>query len=449
MSNGASSHFEGRRHTEDSARNCRVPSLRFHKATGLNYVVLSGKAIYCGRPGDPATEQRYNQAIGEWLAAGRQLPADPTTLTVKELLARFWTHAEQYYRTVTDGRVKELEQYRLALRPLKELYADTPASEFGPRALKAVQLKMIDLGWCRPYVNKQLNRIRHVFKWAVADEIVPGSVLYALQAVPGLRRGRSDASEPKAVKPVPIEKVEAIQPFVSRQVWAMIQLQLFTAARAGEITPMRPCDIDRQGQDLPTGARVWVYRPERHKTAWHGHKRNIYIGPRAQEVLTPFLLRDAQAYCFSPAEAESDRRRRLHEKRITPLACGNVPGSNVKDDPEWAAGDRYTTDSYRRAIARACDQAFPPPEPLAKRDDETTEEWQTRLTAEQKTGLDAWQKAHRWHPHQLRHNAATELRKEFGIEAARIILGHRSAAITEVYAEKDERQAVEAMARVG
>jgi hypothetical protein len=33
--------------------------------------------------------------------------------------------------------------------------------------------------------------------------------------------------------------------------------------------------------------------------------------------------------------------------------------------------------------------------------------------------------------HQLRHNAATFLRKEFGLETARII---RSAAITEVYA---------------
>lgn len=212
---------------------------------------------------------------------------------------------------------------------------------------------MIDMGWCRPYVNKQVNRIRHMFKWAVGDEIVPGSVLYALQAVPGLRRGRSDASEPEAVKPVPMEMVEAIRPFVSRQVWAMIQLQLFTAARAGEIAQMRPCDIDREGQNLPTGARVWVYRPEQHKTAWHGHKRSIYIGPRAQQVLAPFLLRDPQAYCFSPAEAESDRRRRLHEARTTPLACGNVPGSNRRDDPEWSAGDRYTTDSYRRAIARA------------------------------------------------------------------------------------------------
>ncbi|MGB2820917.1 MAG: tyrosine-type recombinase/integrase, partial [Phycisphaerae bacterium] len=83
------------------------------------------------------------------------------------------------------------------------------------------------------------------------------------------------------------------------------------------------------------------------------------------------------------------------------------------------------------------------------RDDETTVKWQKRLTKAQRSELDARRKAHRWHPHQLRHNAATELRKEFGIEAARIILGHRSAAITEVYAEKDEQQAIEAVTKVG
>ena len=442
MSNVANSQLSRRRHTNHSTRNRRVPSLRFHKASGQAYVVLSGKAIYCGKPDDPGTEQRYHQAIAEWLAAGRQLPAEPTTLTIKELIARFWVHAEQYYRTTTDGRVKELEQFRLALRPLKELYGETAAAEFGPRALKTVRQKMINTGWCRPYINKQINRIRHVLKWAVCDEIVPGSVLYAIQAVPGLRRGRGDAVEPEAVKPVPIDRVEAIEPFVSQQVWAMVQLQLLTGARAGEITQMRPCDIDRE-------ENVWVYRPLRHKTAHHGHERKIFIGPRAQQVLAPFLLRDPQAYCFSPVEAESDRRRHLHEQRTTPLRWGNVPGSNRRVHPRRPAGERYTTDSCRRAIARGCDQAFPPPEPLAKRDDETKAQWQRRLTEEQKVELAAWRKAHRWHPHQLRHNAATELRKEFGIEAARIILGHRSAAITEVYAEKDERQAIEAISAVG
>ncbi len=39
--------------------------------------------------------------------------------------------------------------------------------------------------------------------------------------------------------------------------------------------------------------------------------------------------------------------------------------------------------------------------------------------------------------------------KEFGLETARIILGHRSAAITEVYAELDQQKAMEAIVRVG
>jgi len=449
VSNTTSQPTEPRRHTKDSEKNRRVPSLRSHKASGQAYVVLSGKAFYCGKPDDPATEQRYHKVLAEWMAAGRQLPANPNTITVKELLARFWTHAEQYYRTLTDGRAKELEQFRLALRPLKELYGQTLAVDFGPRALKTVRQTMMGKGWCRLYTNKQVNRIRHVFKWAVGDELVPSSVLNALQAVPGLKRGRSDAPDLEAVKPVPMDKVNAIQPFVSRQVWAMIQLQLFTAARAGEIAHIRPIDIDRGDEELPDGRRAWICHLKEHKTAWHCHERKIYIGPRAQQVLAPFLLREPNAYCFSPAEAEAERRERLHDERTTPLSCGNVPGSNRTDDPERVAGARYTTDAYRRAIARACDQAFPAPEPLAKREDATIAQWQARLTPEQKAELAAWQKSHRWHPHQLRHNAATELRKEFGIEAARIILGHRSAAITELYAEQDEQQAIEAIMRVG
>ena len=171
MTKLAEQHTRNRRHTKDSEKNLRVPSLRLHKASGRAYVVLSGKAVYCGKPDDPATEQRYHQAIAEWLAAGRQLPGDPTSITIKELLARFWTHAVQYYRTITDGRVKELEQFRLALRPLRDLYAGTLVTDFGPRALKTVQQRMIEIGWCRPYVNKQVNRIRHIFRWEFQDAL--------------------------------------------------------------------------------------------------------------------------------------------------------------------------------------------------------------------------------------------------------------------------------------
>lgn len=62
----------------------------------------------------------------------------------------------------------------------------------------------------------------------------------------------------------------------------------------------------------------------------------------------------------------------------------------------------------------------------------------------------AWHKAHRWHPHQLRHNAATRLRREFGIDLAQTILGHRlGSAVTEIYAEANVAKAKDVIARVG
>lgn len=54
-----------------------------------------------------------------------------------------------------------------------------------------------------------------------------------------------------------------------------------------------------------------------------------------------------------------------------------------------------------------------------------------------------------WAPSQLRHNAATRIRAAYGIEAARIILGHSSAATSEVYAEADEERAREIMGKIG
>ena len=52
-------------------------------------------------------------------------------------------------------------------------------------------------------------------------------------------------------------------------------------------------------------------------------------------------------------------------------------------------------------------------------------------------------------PNQLRHNAGTFLRKEFGLDAAQVVLGHRSAAVTEIYAELDQLKAADIMAKIG
>jgi integrase len=136
-------------------------------------------------------------------------------------------------------------------------------------------------------------------------------------------------------------------------------------------------------------------------------------------------------FVFSAAQAEEEWRREKHALRKTPMNEGNTPGRNVKRRPRVKPGDNYRRDSYTRAISRACEAAFPVPADL-------NEEEAKR-----------WRREHHWHPHQLRHNAATRLRKEFGIDAAQIILGHRTLAVTAIYAEKDTKAAVEIMKKVG
>lgn len=420
----------------------KIPPFRVHKGSGQGYANAWGRRFCFGKHDLPETMQRYHQFVAEYVANGGQPHIEPAQITVKELIARYWIHAEGYYVDADGSASTEIDAFRYALKPLKELFAESRVNDFGPRALHAVRQRMIEYGWCRSYINKHIVRVKSVFRWAAEQELITGSVYHALQAVTGLRKGRGGARESDPVKPVPIAHIEAIKFFVSRQVWAIIQLQLLTGARAGELVGLRPRDINTTG-------RIWTHTPDEHKTAHHGHRRSIYFGPRAQAVLSPFLTRQLDAPMFSPTEAEQERREKMHAVRKTPMSCGNRPGLNKKFKPERSAGEFYDVDAYRRAIARACDQAFAPPEPLARRKRETSRAWKVRLSDEQKQQLEKWQSDHRWHPHQLRHNAATELRKEFGIEVARIILGHRSAAITEVYAELDQAKAVQAMAQVG
>ncbi|MFA6135248.1 MAG: site-specific integrase [Phycisphaerae bacterium] len=430
------------------SKSDRVPKLRRHKPTGQGYVVLSGRTFYLGRHNSPEALQKYHRVLAEWMANGRQLRIDPQQITVKEMLARFWLYAENHYRRSNGAASSELGNYLTVIKFLKKLYADTRACDFGPMALRVVREQMVAQGWCRSSVNRMAGRIKSIFRWATEQELIPGSIWHALMAVAGLRSGYCEAPEPAPVRPVRQELVDAVKPFVSRQIWAMIQLQLLTAARPGELCVLRPCDIDRSG-------KVWMYKPPHHKTSHHGHERVVYIGPRAQAMLMPFLLRPAESYCFSPAEALHEHYQQRHQLRKTPLHYGNRPGANRVERPQRTPGDQYDVNAYRRAIERACELASPLPEHLRSqrleetRKRETPQQWRSHLSDAQKAEVRAWRKAHHWHPHQLRHNAATGLRKEFGLETARIILGHRSAAVTLIYAEADMQKAIEVIEKVG
>ena len=214
---------------------------------------------------------------------------------------------------------------------------------------------------------------------------------------------------PSPVIPVPEPNIAAIKLFVSRQIWALICLQLHTGARIGELVKLGAIDID-------TSRQTWIYQPDDHKNIFRDHTRTIAIGPKGREILRPFMAdRAVDSYLFDPREAESERRKRQAAVRVTPLSRGNRPGSNRTAEPKRPPAACYTVTAVRRAISRACKRAKVPS----------------------------------WHPHQLRHNTATTIRRESGVDVSGTTLGHRSLSTTELYAEQDIAAAIAAIEKIG
>jgi site-specific recombinase XerD len=225
----------------------------------------------------------------------------------------------------------------------------------------------------------------------------------------------------------------------------MVEFQRLTGCRPGEASVIRRCDID-------TGGAVWLYKPRQHKTAWRGKARVIAIGPKAQEVLKQFFTPDIHDYLFSPRRAVEELIAERAANRKTPRYPSHMRRNAQKRKGagrKRAPAERYNRLSYLAAITRACDRAFSPPESLAQKKGESAKEWKGRLTAEQKRELTAWQKAHRWHPNQLRHTFATRVRKQHGLEAAQVLLGHSRADVTQIYAERNEQLASTIAAEIG
>lgn len=315
------------------------PAYRLHKSSGQAVVSIDGKKFYLGKYRSAASRERYNQLILEWMANQRSLPAKYRSegLSIVELLAAYLTHAKDYY--VKNGQVTG--EYRVivdAVRPLKELYGRSPAKEFGPLALEVVRNRMIELGWTRRHINKQVGRIIRMFRWGASREMFPVTVPDQLATLDGLRAGRCAAPDNPPVPPVSDSVVDRTLPHLPPVVADMVRLQRLTGARPSEVCDLRPCDIDRTGE-------VWLYRPASHKTEHHGKSRVICIGPQGQQLLRPYLLRGAEDYCFSPQESEQKRRDAQHAARKTPLSCGNRPGTNRRASRSRPHGDRYNTAS--------------------------------------------------------------------------------------------------------
>lgn len=325
-----------------------------------------------------------------------------------------------------DGRpTSEPSNIRYSLAPLTDLFASLPVEEFGPLRLIEVRNEMIRLKWSRKLINQRVGRIKRMFKWAVSRQMISPIIYQGLMTVEGLKWGRTTARETADRKPVAEEHVYAILPYMTPVVAAMVEIQLLTGMRPGEVCRMRPMDLDRSRE-------VWHYLPEKHKNRYRKIQRIVSIGPRGQEILTPFLLRPAESYCFSPAEADRQRREKLTQERQTPQSCGNTVGSNRKENPIRKPGEDYDTAAYAKAVKYAIT--------AANRD--------IKRKAKEAEIKDPELIPH-WTPYQLRHTAATKVRKEMGYETAGATLGHTNMSATAIYAERNQGLADEAALKFG
>ncbi len=434
------------------SRPPKVPTYRLHKPSGQAVVTIrttsgSRRDVYLGTYNSSASRAEYGRLIAELATAPvtdrPNGPAGPR-VTVDEIVLAFWRYAEGHYCHPDGKPTDELREIKQSVLHLRRLYGHTPAADFGPRGLAAVRQEMINANWCRTLVNRRLERVKRVFRWATSQELVPVAIYQSLRTLSGLQKGRTKARESDPVKPVDSARVSATLPHLGTQIRALIELQSLTGMRPGEACALTFAELDRTGD-------VWVYRPDRHKTAHRGKARAILFGPKARAVLVAFLLRDgappdgfvmtddtarlvmADAYqeagrerdavllrdltrpvvfvsgcvvdpaspVFSPAESRAEWSKGLRAKRKSKVQPSQEHRKSA--NPKKTPGRVYTVAAYGYAIRKAAKKAKVP----------------------------------NWHPNQLRHTFATNVRNAHGIEATQAALGHAKADVTQIYAERD------------
>jgi integrase len=401
-----------------------------HKPSGRARVRIKAggryRDFYLGEYGSQESLEEYQRLLAEHFGTncGGQCSAIPGSAeqewTVAMLAVKYDDFASAHY--VKNGQPTD-DRYRAAIPPLVQLFGKVPARQFGPKKFKALREHIIKRGslWtaeldgrgnilrpgkplCREYVNNLMKSVVRMFKWAVTEEKVPGSVPDSLAKVGGLRKGRdSRVREPEPIAPVPEEDFWPVVQTSSPQIATMLQIQKLTGMRPDEVTIMRPCDIRASGD-------LWAYYPGNHKLDWLDCEKEVLLGPRVQRLLVPWLDgRQPTDYLFSPREVAEANARELEKRRKRPRSR-RVPVSKARPPRE-----HYDDRAYRQAVIRACRRAGVP----------------------------------EWSPGQLRHNVGTEIRQKYGAEAAQLVLGHRNLSTTEIYAQKNRSRYAQIMKEIG
>lgn len=343
-----------------------MPSYRLHKPSGRAVVTIHGKDYYLGVHGSTASKAKYEELI-----------KNKVEQSLQNLTKHYLEHSKEYYRRST-----EVDRIKRAFELFHASVGEMESFQLTKFHLRKFLQACVGYNFCRRYTNQLFACLLRGFKWLSSNDFLAADTYHDLRLVEPLKAGRTNAIDHPVVSPAPMEDILTVVGSLQPMQAAMVLVQLYTGCRPGEMLAMSPTSIDQT-------VTPWVYTPNKHKNAHRGHSRKIYLGPKAQEAIAPWI-NPSFAFVFSP-------------KKIKTKVGERVPGN------------RYLSTSYSRMLLRACIRAGVKP----------------------------------FTPHQLRHTAATRIVAECGWQAARAILGHKSLNTTLIYAETDLQLALPAIGRLG
>ncbi|QEL19092.1 tyrosine-type recombinase/integrase [Limnoglobus roseus] len=345
----------------------RLPTYCRHKATNQAYVTVrrgdKREVIYLGVYGSAESRRLYAEVIANLGSPASpkppRLPAEPSPTpspsatppatptpspssspTVGACFDRWAAICRNYYR-LPDGRVsREVEDHHRSWEPLVTLHRDRPIGSLVRLEWAEVREAMVKRGWCRKLINQRWGRIVFGLRQLSEEGLVEPTVVL-LAGLKSLRPGRTAAPDRPPVLSVSLDTVRATQKELNPVVRDLVELQLLTGGRPGEVRQLRFGDLvwddPRPGGGGGTPVAI---RPLRHKKAYLGRERLIPLSSTARLLLAPYLAvaRGADAFVFLSPTRALPIDSRAYGKQIQAAAeKAGVPHWHPNQLRHWAA----------------------------------------------------------------------------------------------------------------
>ena len=308
-------------------------------------------------------------------------------IRVDDLCALWVQHCKEYYRGASSSNAM------LDVRLFREMFGSASMLELTHADMLKHRDALIRSGISRRTINDRLNRVKYMIGWALDEALIPALIKAELTQVKPVKRGRTAAPERAPVRPVDDATIEATLKYMMPNTADMV--------RVHRLTGMRPCELcSLRWSQIDTSQTPWIYRvpEEANKNSWRGElgqPRVVCIGPKAREILERHRGNDAP---FSPVQAMKEWLQEKREKRITPFYGRRRENHDLHVSKQL--GESWCTNAYTQTIHAACRRAKIPV----------------------------------WGANRLRHAFATEVRRQFGLDAAKAVLGHSGGGcVTDIY----------------